>query len=163
MNIIWHVIENNLQKEGKEGPGEERGKNRAGPKHQHDQSPICSQGGPISHTSKDQGQGISTAGRGTHGRMSAVICVALLRYVVRVCCVVAKVLSRRQPTYQNISLWFLFLFLIIGSDELHFSNMACFSRLLELIKTCFELRCWCYICLWKVFIILFCYQKKKKS
>ncbi len=72
-----------MQKEGKEGPGEERGKKRAGPKHQHDQSPICSQGGPISHTSKDQGQGISTAGRGTHGRMSAVICVALLRYVLR--------------------------------------------------------------------------------
>ena len=56
----------------------------------------------------------------------------ILQYAVRYCCVEAKVLSIRQHAYQNIFVVVLFLFLIIGSDELHLSNMICFSNLLVL-------------------------------
>ena len=54
----------------------------------------------------------------------------ILQYAVRYCCVEAKVLSIRQHAYQNI--FVVVLFLIIGSDELHLSNMICFSNLLVL-------------------------------
>ena len=133
-----------MQKEGKEGPADERGGKGAGAKHQLGQSPRCFQGGQFSHSSKDQGQGISNTNReSTHGRMSAIIFMLpcsdiILRYVVLVYCLEAKVLSRRQPSYQKIFVVLLFLFLIIGSNELY----TFLIWLLVLIKTCFELYCY---------------------
>ncbi|KAK7818291.1 putative ribosome biogenesis protein rlp24 [Quercus suber] len=114
-----------VKKEGKEGPADERGSKGAGAKHQLGQSPRCFQGGQFSHSSKDQGQGISNTGReSTHGRMSAVIFMfscsdRSLQYVVLIYCLEAKVLSSRQPSYQKKFVVLLFLFLIIGSNELY--------------------------------------------
>jgi hypothetical protein len=60
-----------LQKEGKEGPTDERGSKGAGAEYQLSQSPGCSQSGSISYSSKDHGQGIPRTGEPTtHGRMS---------------------------------------------------------------------------------------------
>ena len=75
--------------------------------------------------------------------MSAIIFMLpcsdiILRYVVLVYCLEAKVLSRRQPSYKKKFVVLLFLFLIIGSNELY----TFLIWLLVLIKTCFELYCY---------------------
>jgi hypothetical protein len=70
MSIISLVTVKCLQKEGKEGPADERGSKGARAEHQFSQSPSRSQRGSISYSSKDHGQGIPSTGEPTHGRMS---------------------------------------------------------------------------------------------
>jgi hypothetical protein len=103
MSIISLVTVKCLQKEGKEGPADERGSKGARAEHQFSQSPSRSQRGSISYSSKDHGQGIPSTGEPTHGRMSHQPSDVSDQWIF---CVIEK---EKEKTY---SLFFIFFFTV---------------------------------------------------